>query len=77
MIQKVPPIGPLAFWFPLVALTDAHDFAAVFVSLIQFPLFAVLFTFSIHHWPVSKVLTALLLAYAIMVAIAYACLNTK
>jgi len=77
MIHKLVPLGPLAFWFPLVVLTGANNFVAVLVSVIQFPLFAISFTFAIRRWAVGKVLAALLLAYAIMVAIAYVSLNAK
>jgi hypothetical protein len=77
LIYKDTPLSPLALWFPIVVLTRATDLAAVALSLIQFPLFAVGFTFGIRRWPVSRVLAALMLTYALLAGFAFAIVRSR
>lgn len=77
LVFKDTPVVPLALWFPLVILTGSRDLAAVAVSLIQFPLLAIVFALAIRKWPKSKVLGALALEYALMAGIVFAMVTLR
>ena len=77
LIYKITPIVPLALWFPLIILTGARDLAAVALSLIQFPLFAIAFTVGIGRWTLARVLAVLMLTYALLAGIAFAIVRSR
>ncbi len=70
MIYKYTPPTKLALWFPLIVLLRSQDFGAVFVSLIQFPLFALAFRRGLRRWPPGKLLAGLVALYAACVVAA-------
>ena len=74
---KITPTAPLAFWFPLIVITGAGDLAAVALSLVQFPLFALVFAFGIRRWPVRRVLVVILVAYALLAGISFAIVRSR
>lgn len=67
-------IQPIAtpLWFPLIVVTNARDSGMVFLSLIQFPIFATAFSLGIRKWRMRNVIIVLLAIYASLVAAALA-----
>src|SRR4051794_22016686 len=61
---RVPPI-PLALWFPFIVLADLNQGPMILVSLIQFPLFAMVFVTAIRWWPMVRVGVTLAFIYAL------------
>lgn len=71
IFKFVPPL-PLALWFPLVVVTGSKMFAAILLSLVQFPLFATAFAIGIRKWPKAKgrVAVGIVAVYVLMAGIA-------
>lgn len=45
----------MACWQPLIVVTGAREGPMYLLSLVQFPLFATLFTLGIYRWPALRV----------------------
>lgn len=68
---EVQPIAtPL--WFPLIVITNARESGMIFLSLLQFPMFATAFSLGIRKWRVRSVIVLLLATYASLAAAALA-----
>ena len=73
LIFKIPPPIKLAIWFPSIVLFDAHgDGTMILLSLIQFPLLAVAFSFGINLWSTRSVLATIVAIYVAAVGSALA-----
>jgi len=54
----------MACWQPLIVVTGAREGPMYLLSLVQFPLFATLFTLGIYRWPALRVMLVLAAVYA-------------
>jgi hypothetical protein len=77
VIYKEPSPVALALWFPIVVLMKTRGETAIVLSLVQFPLFAIAFALGIHRWAVGRVLTGCVIAYLLLVGIAFATVRSR
>jgi hypothetical protein len=77
LMYKEPPLVPLALWFPLIVIAGAREFAALTLSLIQFPLFASVFALGVRRWPIMRVLAVVVSVYGLLAGIAFAMVKTR
>jgi hypothetical protein len=72
LAHKVWPASHTAIWFPLIVIINPHDdVLMVLLSLIQFPVFAALFSFGIGRWRTAPVFGVLAGIYALLVGITF------
>jgi len=77
-IHKTWPPAHTALWFPLVVFADSYGgVEMVVLSLIQFPVFAILFTLGIRRWRVAAVSSALGFIYALIAGIAFMMVGSR
>ena len=70
LAYKVFPAYKLAFWFPLITMTNAMENGfELALSIIQFPLFATIFAFALRLCSVGSALLITTFLYAICVLI--------
>ena len=69
---KITPPILVALWFPPVVLTGVSGFALLALALVQFPLFATAFAIGIRRWSPGRVLTAIVITYAVLTGLALA-----
>ena len=78
MIYKSVEEEKVAVWFPFLLLLKLPDeIFRVLLTLIQFPLFAAAFAWSIRRWKVAPVLAFVLLSYGLCVCLAFAILRSQ
>lgn len=78
MIYKEVQEEKVAVWFPFLLLVRLPDeISRVVLTLIQFPLFAGAFAWSIRRWRVAPVLAVVLLSYGLSVFLAFAILRSQ
>jgi hypothetical protein len=73
----VPP-QRIAIWFPLLLIFRLpEEFSRLSVCIVQFPLLATAFSIGIRRWRIIPTLCAVLLGYALCVAVAFATIKPR
>ena len=77
LYKSVPP-QRIALWFPaLLILRLPEEFSRLLLCLVQFPILAAAFSIGIRRWKITPTLCAVVLSYALIVAVAFAMIKPR